>query len=236
MAAENQGPVDAAQARNALVVVAHPDDETLWAGGLILSHPHWYFSIACLCRGSDRDRVPKFHRACSALSATSCRIADLDDGPDQLPLPVELVEETILSLYPAEHWDYVMTHSFDGEYTRHLRHEEAARAVAGLWTRGKLCADELWMFAYEDAGRTKMPEAIADADLVLPLSEERFQRKYAIVTEIYGFDAESWEGRATPRTEAYWRFTDPHQLAGRFADASSEGSAGGDRHEDPHSL
>ena len=38
------------------VIVAHPDDETLWAGGTILSHPSWQWFIVCLCRGSDKDR------------------------------------------------------------------------------------------------------------------------------------------------------------------------------------
>jgi LmbE family N-acetylglucosaminyl deacetylase len=42
------------------VIVAHPDDETLWAGGTILSHPSWQWFIVCLCRGSDKDRAPKF--------------------------------------------------------------------------------------------------------------------------------------------------------------------------------
>src|SRR5690625_5019990 len=30
------------------VLVAHPDDETLWAGGLLHSHPEWDLSIVSL--------------------------------------------------------------------------------------------------------------------------------------------------------------------------------------------
>ena len=35
------------------VIVAHPCDETLWAGGTILSQPAWNWFIATLCRASD---------------------------------------------------------------------------------------------------------------------------------------------------------------------------------------
>jgi len=32
--------MDSKISKSAAVIVAHPDDETLWAGGTILSHPH----------------------------------------------------------------------------------------------------------------------------------------------------------------------------------------------------
>ena len=41
---------------NAVVIVAHPDDETLWAGGTILMHPETHWTILTLCRTSDPDR------------------------------------------------------------------------------------------------------------------------------------------------------------------------------------
>ena len=36
--------------RKAAVIVAHPDDETLWAGGTILMHPETKWTIIALCR------------------------------------------------------------------------------------------------------------------------------------------------------------------------------------------
>ena len=51
------------------VIVAHPDDETLWTGGLLLSHPEWSPFIVTLCRGEDSDRAPKFFKAMECLGA-----------------------------------------------------------------------------------------------------------------------------------------------------------------------
>lgn len=140
----------------------------------------------------------------------------LDDGPEQAPLPAELVEQTVLDLLPFLDWDLVITHSPGGEYTTHLRHQETSRAVVRLWTQQRITAREMWLFAYDDAGRTKLPEAEAEADLRLNLSQELFLRKYSLITEEYGFDFESWEARATPRVEGFWKFSDPRSLRERF--------------------
>ena len=189
------------------VVVAHPDDETLWTGGLLLSHPEWSIFIVSLCRGKDTDRAPRFHQTLECLGAKGA-MGDLDDGPEQVPLPAIMVQDAILALLPVWDVDLLLTHAPGGEYTRHRRHEDISRAVQALCRKGDLSARRILEFAYEDGGRAYFPQARKDADLHLPLPEAIWQRKHDIITQVYGFDPSSWEAQTTPRTEAFNAFTE----------------------------
>jgi LmbE family N-acetylglucosaminyl deacetylase len=187
------------------VIVAHPDDETLWTGGTILMNPLNDWTIITICRKSDSDRSIKFSAALKTLNANG-EMGDLDDGPEQLPLDIPDVEETILSLLKRTEFDLIMTHSTQGEYTRHRRHEEVAEAVIGLIESKRLKTKRLWMFAYTDNNGTHLPKAIMHMDKVIHLPSGIWKKKYEVMTETYGFSRDSWEARTTPRKEAFWTF------------------------------
>jgi pentatricopeptide repeat protein len=192
------------------IIVAHPDDETLWAGGTILSHPSWQCFIACLCRAKDPDRAPRFYNALKVLKSEGI-MGDLDDGPDQIPLNEKEVEQTILDILPVKHFDIIISHNPCGEYTRHLRHEEVSKAVITLWYFGKISADELWTFAYEDGKKEYYPRSVENATIIQRLNNQIWTKKYGIITDTYGFDKKSFEAETTPRTESFWQFTDPQE-------------------------
>ncbi len=191
--------------RKVALIVAHPDDETLWAGGTILSHPGWECFIVCLCRGSDQDRAPRFKQALKALKSEGV-MGDLDDGPDQKPLKEGEVENAILELLPQKYFDLVISHHPSGEYTRHIRHEETGQAVIRLWHAGRISAGEHWVFAYEDGNKEYLPRPMETAALYRTLTKRIWNRKYSIITGIYGFDSNSFEAKTTPRAESFWQF------------------------------
>lgn len=196
--------------KNVAVIVAHPDDETLWAGGTILSHPSWKCFIVCLSRQNDTDRAPKFYKALEILKSEGI-MGDLDDGPEQNPLDEEEVQRVILELTPKKHFDLIISHNPSGEYTRHKRHEEVGKAVINLWHKGKISANKLWSFNYEDGNRAFYPRAVANADVFHTLTNSVWVRKYKLITEIYGFDKKSWEAETTPKAEAFCQFTNPNE-------------------------
>lgn len=206
--------------RNNAVIVAHPDDETLWCGGEILLHPNDNWFVGTMCRKNDPDRAPKFKKALSAFQATG-KMDDVDDAPEQLPLSPELVEPAILDLLRGINYDLIITHSPFGEYTRHLRHEEVGRTIITLWSEQKILTEALWLFAYEDGNKAYYPRAIEHADFCNELPLKTWEEKYRIITDIYGFEKSGFEAKTTPKKEAFWQFTDP-EIALQWLEASIE--------------
>jgi LmbE family N-acetylglucosaminyl deacetylase len=200
----------------AAVVVAHPDDETLWCGGYILTHPEFLWRIVTLCRGVDPDRAPRFRRVLQRLGAEG-EMADLDDGPDQTPLPAEQVRETAARLLAGTSYHLILTHGPMGEYTRHRRHEECCRGVVELWRSGRIDTRRTWLFAYEDGGRAYLPRVRGDADQRDILTDAVWLEKRRLITDIYGFQPDSWEARSTPREEGFWCFDSAQAAVERAA-------------------
>jgi LmbE family N-acetylglucosaminyl deacetylase len=200
----------------AAVVVAHPDDETLWCGGYILTHPEFLWRIVTLCRGVDPDRAPRFRRVLQRLGAEG-EMADLDDGPDQTPLPVEQVRETAARLLAGTSYHLILTHGPMGEYTRHRRHEECCRNVGELWRSGRIDTRRMCLFAYEDGGRAYLPRVRGDADRRDILTDAVWLEKRRLITDIYGFQPDSWEARSTPREEGFWCFDSAQAAVERAA-------------------
>jgi LmbE family N-acetylglucosaminyl deacetylase len=188
--------------KSVAVIVAHPDDETLWAGGLILSNPSAHWFIVCLSRKSDNERATKFYKALKDLGSEGI-MGDLDDGPTQEPVGNEVIEALIMDLLPQRHFDLIITHNPKGEYTRHLRHEETSNAVMRLWNSNKIDATQFWTFAYEDGNKAYYPRPIQTAFICQKLWGDVWFKKYRIITETYGFATNSWEAFTTPQSEAF---------------------------------
>lgn len=197
--------------KNAAVIVAHPDDETLWAGGTILMRTDYNWQIISLCRGDDPERSPRFFNTLEVLKAEG-KMGNLDDGPEQEPLSPQEIKESILSLMPPLEYDIIITHSPDGEYTRHRRHEEIGQEVITLWKNKKLFSRQLWLFAYEDGGGEYLPRPITSADRLTKLERIIWQKKYEIITEVYNFSVNSFEAKTAPISEAFWCFDSPRKF------------------------
>jgi hypothetical protein len=113
---------------------------------------------------------------------------------------------------PPLQYDLIVTHNPAGEYTRHRRHEETGRAVFYLWEQKLILSPELWFFAYADHNLTGYARAMENADRVMELPESVRLKKYRIITNIYGFAADSFEALTTPKTEAFQCFKNGEKM------------------------
>lgn len=152
-----------------LVIIAHPDDESLFFAGLIMQLKEHPWKIICVTDGNADGHANKrrndFELACKKLGAQSFEHWDFPDIFEKR-LDLQKLEEKFAKL-PLP--NKVFTHGITGEYG-HPHHQDVSFAVHKFY-EGKC---EVYSTAYN-----------CFPDLVVNLSKDEFERKTKILTEIY---------------------------------------------------
>lgn len=106
----------------ATLLVAHPDDEVLFAGGLLLSHPEVEWEIACATYKDDHTRGQRWATSVSELEArgliiTGAPLLGLTDDSWILHTDVYAAwKKRITASRVGKESDIVVTHGRLGEY------------------------------------------------------------------------------------------------------------------------
>ena len=143
------------------MIVAHPDDETLWAGSTIAAKPGT--GVLCMTNRSDRVRRTAFHRAMSALGARGA-ILDIPDRRSEPPTPDDESRMGALvdALLGGGRVSEVFTHGPEGEYG-HVLHRAVSRIVTA---RTAEYGVDLWYFDFADPDQP-------DGGLGIPAPKQR---------------------------------------------------------------
>lgn len=197
--------------QSALVVVAHPDDETIWLGGTIARYPKVRWTIFSLCRASDADRQPKFLKVCRLYKAQAF-ITDLEDD-DKLTIQqtIPQIKKLLLATLPSKKFTYLFTHGANGEYG-HDRHRGVHLAVQELLQTQRLTIEAGFYFNYRKKpgkflnkkGEPIFPmQAKSNSDYQLKLTAAELASKKKIVAEMHGYDPAGIDVNLCPNPEAF---------------------------------
>ena len=185
--------------KDCLIIVAHPDDETIWMGGSILRNKKkWNTSIVCMCRKDDPDRAPKFRKVCMVYNARSF-ISDLDDEKLN-DMETEEVKSRLPGWVAKQEWDLIYTHNKNGEYG-HKRHKIVHFAVEEMLQEGILKSKKVFFFDYYTARGLAFPRARADK--FINLNDIELSSKKNVIKNIYGFDEKSFEVKCSRKKESF---------------------------------
>lgn len=185
--------------KKVLVIVAHPDDETIWVGGTLVKNKNkWKTTIISLCRKDDKDRAPRFRKACRILNAKGI-MSDLEDEKLDDMEPKEVIER-IKKIIKDKNYDYIFTHGKNGEY-RHKRHIDVHKAVIKMLKTKDLSCKKLFFFSYNKKGKFCYPDK--NSDKFIYLSPSIFKEKKYLIKNVYDFKRGVFEYECSQKNESF---------------------------------
>ncbi|RZA08957.1 MAG: PIG-L family deacetylase [Proteobacteria bacterium] len=160
-----------------LLVVAHPDDETIFFGGLLMRKRSVPWKVICVTDGNadgrGKERAAEFLAATKLLGAAK---AEQWNFPDRFParLPIDQIEAKLAELAAPKE---IYTHGPLGEYG-HPHHQDISLAVHRAFPRVPI---------FSPAHNTR-------PDRVVKMSPSEYKKKTRAFAQIYKKETENFIG------------------------------------------
>lgn len=154
-----------------LIIVAHPDDETLWAGAHMAEDDYF---IVCVTNGNNNVRSKEFKSILEASKDKGVILSYPDKAfgkRDDWNNVKENIIDDLTKIIEGNDWEHIVTHNPDGEYG-HQHHIMINEFVTDIYTNLKI-EGELYYFG-KYSKKTDIDEANKDVEKI---SDEALQKK-----------------------------------------------------------
>lgn len=168
-----------------LMIVAHPDDETIWGGGHL---EEGGYLVVCFTDGYNKVRKDEFKNAVTSLNDSNIPI--IFDFPDKTFHKRDnwygikyKVFKTVDNLLKMKDWNLIVTHNKDGEYG-HIHHKAISEIVSNECQKlGK--QNVLYYFGIYHS-RKKIPKFESK---MTPLNDKLYNKKLEVCKK---FSSQQW--------------------------------------------
>lgn len=163
---------------NKIMIVAHPDDETLWGGNHLLTDK---YLVVCITNGDNLIREKEFFNAMK-MSGSYGVMLKYPDNPKKVKSNWKKVKseirEDIHYLLQYKKWNQIVTHNPEGEYG-HIHHKFTSMMVTNECEKQKL-TNRLEYFA-----KYRSADFLLTHPTKKSLTDAQVQEKETIMTECY---------------------------------------------------
>lgn len=162
-----------------LMIVAHPDDETLWGGSHLLEDD--YLVVCITCR-QNRTRIKEFKKVMKKTNDQYImlgypdKILGIRSNWKQEENQIYNDIEKIMSL---KNWDFIVTHNEEGEYG-HIHHIKTNQIVTRVYNDSNIESDLYFFGKYYTKGNLSKLESKPPE-----INEELYKIKVDSLIEIY---------------------------------------------------
>lgn len=164
---------------NKLMIVAHPDDETLWGGGHLIDGR---YLVVCITDGYNKTRKSEFDTAVKHLNKTNIPL--ILNFPDKTFNKRDnwfgikgKIEDAVEKCINLKDWDLIVTHNKEGEYG-HIHHKMTSSIVRSEYEKLDK-QNPLYLFGTYHS-KKNLPSY---EDLMTPMSEELYNKKIEVLKD-----------------------------------------------------